>query len=254
MGIETRVPWTTSRITGSPNPPLPYRTERVFPKLQFENPVDLTSASGTQRLFVLELQGKIYSFSGDAAAEKADLLFDLKQSVPEADRAYGMAFHPQFPTNRYCYICYTVGQDIEDGTRVSRFTVSNTDPPVIDPASEQLVITWRSGGHNGGCLKFGTDGCLYISTGDGGPAFPPDPLLSGQDVSNLLACILRIDVDDTDESRSYAIPADNPFVDLAGARGEIWSYGHRNPWRMSIDSANGDLWVGDVGWELWEMV
>jgi len=254
VGIERRVPWTTSRITGSPNPASPYRTERVFPKLEFVNPVVLTNAPGTDRLFVLELQGKIHSFSGDQRAENPDLLFDLKQSVPEADRVYGLTFHPQFQANRYCYICYTIGENIEDGTRVSRFTVSKSDPPVIDPKSEQLVITWRSGGHNGGCLKFGLDGFLYISTGDAGPAFPPDPLMSGQDVSNLLACILRIDVDRTEGIRSYAIPSDNPFIELEGARGEIWSYGHRNPWRMSFDSVSGDLWVGDVGWELWEMV
>lgn len=254
FGIASRVPWTTSRITGSPNPPSPYRTERVFPKLQFVNPVVLTNAPGTDRLFVLELQGKIYSFLGNAAAENPDLLFDLKQSVPATDHVYGLTFHPRFQDNRYCYICYTIGENIEDGTRVSRFTVSDSDPPVIDPTSERLVITWKSGGHNGGCLEFGPDGCLYISTGDGGPAFPPDPLMSGQDVSNLLACVLRIDVDRTEGQRAYAIPADNPFIELDGARGEIWSYGHRNPWKMSFDSISGDLWVGDVGWELWEMV
>ncbi|MDA1053711.1 MAG: PQQ-dependent sugar dehydrogenase [Planctomycetota bacterium] len=254
IGIEARVPWTTSRITGSPHPPAAYGTERVFPKLQFENPVVLTNAPGTARLFVAELQGRIYSFFSDQRSEEPELLFDLKQAVREADKLYGLAFHPQFQANRYCYICYTIGENVEDGTRVSRFAVSKTDPPVIDPVSEQLVITWQSGGHNGGCLKFGLDGFLYISTGDGGPAFPPDPLMSGQDVSNLLACILRIDVDRTAGTRSYAIPADNPFIELEGARGEIWSYGHRNPWRMSVDSVSGDLWVGDVGWELWEMV
>ncbi len=254
VGIESRVPWTTSRITGSPNPPSPYRTERVFPKLQFVNPVVLTNAPGTDRLFVLELSGTIYSFFGTAAVETPDLCFDLKQAVPETGRVYGLTFHPRFQENRHCYICYTIGEDIADGTRVSRFTVSKSDPPVIDPASERLVITWKSGGHNGGCLEFGPDGCLYISTGDGGPAFPPDPLMSGQDVSNLLACILRIDVDRTEGERAYAIPADNPFVELEGARGEIWSYGHRNPWKLSFDPVSGDLWVGDVGWELWEMV
>jgi putative heme-binding domain-containing protein len=254
LGIEARVPWTSSRITGSPNPPSPYRTQRVFPEMQFVNPVVLTNAPGTDRLFVVELGGKIYSFLREPSSEKPELFFDLKQAVPETGRVYGLTFHPHFQANRTCYICYTVGENIEDGTRVSRFSVSKTDPPVVDPSSEKLVITWRSGGHNGGCLKFGPDGFLYISTGDGGPAFPPDPMMSGQDVSNLLACILRIDVDRADENRAYAIPSDNPFVELEGARGEIWCYGHRNPWRMSFDTVSGDLWVGDVGWELWEMV
>jgi putative heme-binding domain-containing protein len=142
---------------------------------------------------------------------------------------------------------------MEDGTRVSRFQVRGS-PPRVDAASEQVLITWLAGGHNGGCLAFGPDGYLYISTGDGGPAFPPDPRKSGQDVSNLLAAVLRIDVDRPDGARPYSIPPDNPFVQLAGARGEIWAYGFRNPWKMSFDPVTGHLWLGDVGWELWEMV
>ena len=70
----------------------------------------------------------------------------------------------------------------------------------------------------------------------------------------MLSCVLRIDVDHRDGNRPYRIPADNPFVAMPGARGEIWAYGFRNPWKMSFDRATGDLWVGDVGWELWEMV
>jgi len=103
-------------------------------------------------------------------------------------------------------------------------------------------------------LKFGPDGCLYISTGDGAPANPPDTQRAGQDITNLLSAILRIDVDHADDGKNYRIPADNPFVDSEGARGEIWAYGFRNPWRMSFDRETGDFWVGDVGWELWEML
>ena len=146
------------------------------------------------------------------------------------------------------------GGQYPEGTRVSRFRVTETDPPRCDPASETIIISWLQGGHNGGCLKFGLDGCLYISSGDGGVAFPPDGLSSGQDMTTLLAKVLRIDVRRQENGRLYAIPADNPFVKLAGARGETWSYGMRNPWKMSFDRKTGDLWVGDVGWELWELV
>ena len=85
-----------------------------------------------------------------------------------------------------------------DGTRVSRFTVTKTDPPRIDPASEEIVITFLGGGHNGGDLHFGPDGMLYISTGDAASPNPPDPLNTGQDCSDLLSSILRIDVDTKD--------------------------------------------------------
>ncbi len=257
FGIARRVPWTTSRIKGSPNPPAPYRLEPVFADLQVTNPVVLTNAPDTERLFVAELSGRIYSFSpqqADAGTLQQHLFFDLAKQVPGADRLYGLTFHPEFAANRLCYICYTVGQNQDHGTRVSSFRVTGTSRPTIDAASEQIVIRWRSGGHNGGCLKFGPDGFLYISTGDAGPAFPPDPLHSGQDVSNLRSSILRIDVDHPTEAQPYSIPADNPFADWEDARPEVWAYGFRNPWKMSFDPPTGSLWVGDVGWEMWEMI
>src|SRR4029079_19463691 len=83
---------------------------------------------------------------------------------------------------------------------------------------------------------------------------PPDPFNTGQDISDLLSSILRIDVDRTDEGKAYAVPKDNPFVSMTSARPEVWAYGFRNPWRMSFDRQTGELFVGDVGWELWESV
>jgi len=95
---------------------------------------------------------------------------------------------------------------------------------------------------------------LYISTGDAGNPNPPDPFNTGQDISDLLSSILRIDVDHKDDGRNYSVPKDNPFVGMADARPEVWAYGFRNPWRMSFDRETGELFVGDVGWELWESV
>ncbi|MDA1049462.1 MAG: PQQ-dependent sugar dehydrogenase [Planctomycetota bacterium] len=254
VGIEKRVAWTTSRITGSPELPLPYVTERVFPALKFNQCLDITTAPGSDRLFVVEQSGKIFSFPNEPDVAAADSVVDLAKDIAGVQAVYALAFHPDFQTNRYCYVCYIKAANLEDGTHIARFRVTDTDPPTIDPASETTIITWLSGGHNGCCLKFGLDGCLYISTGDGSGPNPPDSLRGGQDISNLLSCILRIDVDHADDGKHYRIPADNPFVGLDGARGEIWAYGFRNPWRMSIDRKTGDLWVGDVGWELWEML
>ena len=153
------------------------------------------------------------------------------------------------------YICYVRKNDSPDGSVVSRFTVSRTDPPVIEPKSEQVILKFYSGGHNGGCLEFGNDGYLYISTGDAAVPSPPDVMMTGQDCSDLLSSVLRIDVDHArSPARPYRIPPDNPFVNTPGVRPEIWAFGFRNPWKMSFDRATGDLWVGDVGWELWELV
>ncbi|MDB5384697.1 MAG: yliI 2 [Planctomycetaceae bacterium] len=252
--VPKRTPWTTSRITGSPETPLPYVTEQAFPALKFNQCLDITKAPGSDRLFVVEQGGKIFSFVNQPDVKTADLVVDLAKQVEGVKEVYALAFHPDFEKNGFCYVCYIKAANLPDGSHIARFQMQKTTPPTIDVASEKTIITWLSGGHNGCCLKFGPDGCLYISTGDGSGPNPPDSLKSGQDVSNLMSSILRLDVDHVDGDKNYRIPADNPFVDLKGARGEIWAYGFRNPWRMSFDAKTGDLWVGDVGWELWELL
>jgi uncharacterized repeat protein (TIGR03806 family) len=252
--VGRRIPWTGSKIAGTPEPPPPYTVEPAFPNLKFELPVVLVPAKGTSRLFVGGVKGRIDSFPNDPACRNADLVIDLAKLHPDLTMFYGLIFHPKFDKNRYVYVCYVLKNDLPDGSVVSRFEVSRTDPPVIDPQSERVVLKFWSGGHNGGCLDFGMDGYLYISTGDGAIPSPPDIMNTGQDCSDLLSSVLRIDVDHADAGRPYRIPPDNPFLNLAKVRPEIWAFGFRNPWRMSIDKATGDLWVGDVGWELWELV
>ena len=198
--------------------------------------------------------GRVSSFPDDPQCAKTNLALDLAKLHPDLTAFYGLAFHPRFEENRYLYVCYVLKNDLADGSVVARFTASRTDPPVIDPKSEQVILRFWSGGHNGGCLDFGNDGYLYLSTGDGAGPSPPDTLNTGQDCSDLLSSILRIDVDHPEPGKPYRIPPDNPFIGITGVRPEIWSFGFRNPWRMSIDHATGDLWVGDVGWELWEMI
>src|SRR5262245_28955476 len=226
FGIDKRVPWTTSRVTGSPEPPPPYRTENAFPKLKFDEPLDMEAAPQADRLFVIERYGKIFSFPNDSKVEKPDLFLDLDKVL------YGFACHPQFEKNGFCFVTYILDKEKELplGTRVSRFQVKKDNPWQCDPNSEQVIIEWPSGGHNGGCLQFGSDGNLYIATGDSSGI--ADEYQTGQNIGVLPGKILRINVDAPDPGKPYGIPKDNPFVGVAGARPEIWASWLTQPWKV----------------------
>ena len=247
FSTEHRIPWTTSRVTGTPDPPAPYRTVNAFPKLRLTEPLALTSAPGTNRLFAAEQFGRIVSFENSPAVDSAELALEL-----EGKTFYGLAIHPKFDSNGYVFVTILMDAEAPKGTRISRFKVTERNPPTIDPASETVIFEWRSGGHNGGCIKFGPDGYLYIATGDSSGI--ADQLQTGQDLSNISGAILRIDVDNPTASQRYTIPADNPFVDTENARPEIWAYGLRQPWKFTFDRETGDLWTGNVGQDLWEQV
>ena len=252
-----RTPWVTSKVQGSPEPPAPCGIERVFPRLAFREPVDFAWEPGSQRYWVLQLNGQIFTFANEADPAIAQLVGDLAMIRAAAHlplrQTLGFAFHPGFATNRLVYVCYCHTDGAPDGSQVSRFRITDANPPQLDPDSELPLISWRGGGHNGCSLKFGPDGMLYVSTGDSESPEPPDRLKTGQDISDLLSSILRINVDRPADGRNYSVPQDNPFRERPGARPEVWAYGFRNPWRTSF-GPDGALWVGDVGWELWESI
>lgn len=214
-----------------------------------DNPVDIVHC-GDDRLFIVERDGTIRIIQADGTVLPTPFL-DIDSQVnsnPNEQGLLGLAFHPDYLNNGQFFVNYTIGSE---DSRVSRFTVSDTDPNVADPNSEEILIAqnqpyWN---HNGGCLKFGPDGYLYASFGDGGSG--GDPQDNGQKLSTMLGKLLRIDVDG---ASGYTIPADNPFVGNPDALDEIWAYGLRNPWRFSFDAVTGDIWIGDVGQNAWEEV
>lgn len=253
---EERVPWTSSQVSGSPDPPKPYAAEVIWPQVTFQKGCDIAHLPSRQRIFITEQKGKIWMLPDDLSvpAPEKELFADFSASHDPFESSFSLCFHPDFEKNREVFVFYRINaRGEEDGTRIARFR-TYSDRLELDPASEQILLTFRSGGHNGGHLGFGPDGMLYILTGDAEVPSPPDPLNTGQDNSDLLSCVLRIDVDSPTKGKPYVIPPDNPFVSEAGCRPEIWAYGFRNPWKLCFHPKTGDLWVGDVGWELWEML
>lgn len=247
FNVKRRVQWTTSRIQGTPEPPDEYTTERAFPNLKFVEPISMCLVPGTNSFCVATRRGKIYVFENSTDVKQAPLLIDIGKTV------YGIAFHPNFESNGYFFVSSFANPSRTDptGARLSRFRVNQLGELLASKPSEEIILTWPSGGHNGGCIRFGPDGLLYISVGDGSGI--SDTLLTGQRIDDLSGSILRIDVDHPTAGQLYSIPKDNPFVNTHNARGEIWSYGHRHVWKFSFDDQNR-LWAGDVGQDLWEAI
>jgi glucose/arabinose dehydrogenase len=209
-----------------------------------EEPVAITHAGdGSGRLFVLEQGGRIRLIENDTL--QPDPLLDLSAAISAGGERglLGIAFHPRFKENGLLYLNYTAKRP-NLMSFISEFRFKGA---TIDPQSERVLLTYDQpwGNHNGGQLAFGPDGYLYIGVGDGGSA--NDPQNNGQTLSTLLGSILRIDVDHKSDGQEYAIPADNPFINKANARPEIWAYGLRNPWRFSFDRQTGELYAADVG-------
>jgi glucose/arabinose dehydrogenase/murein DD-endopeptidase MepM/ murein hydrolase activator NlpD len=223
----------------------------AFPSLSFvpvvtglSQPVFVTHAGdGSGRLFVLERAGRIRVINNSGTLLPTPFLdiTSLVGSSGSEEGLLGLAFHPNYETNGLFFVAYT---DTAGNLVLARYSVSS-DSNVANPASAQFVLTIphpTNSNHNGGMLAFGNDGYLYWSTGDGGGG--GDVPNNAQNLNVLLGKILRLDIN---SGSPYAIPPDNPFVGVSGARGEIWDYGFRNPWRFSFDRATQDIYIGDVG-------
>jgi len=231
--------------------------ERAFPNLDFQRLTNMAQPDDDQNhIFITEQPGRIRVFPDNPQATEAKVFLDIRGRVSESaneEGLLGLAFDPKYSANGYFYVYYSAASPRR--SMVSRFSVSQSDPAVADPGSETVIleIPQPFDNHNGGQLAFGPDGYLYIGLGDGGSG--GDPLGNGQNIGTILGAILRIDVESVSEdSRSYTIPPDNPFVGVEGAREEIWAYGLRNPWRFSFDMEMGFLWTGDVGQNRWEEI
>jgi glucose/arabinose dehydrogenase len=206
----------------------------------------LTAPPGdAARLFIVEKTGAIRIIKDGVLLTDPFLDLTSRVSAGSEQGLLGLAFYPDYATSGRFIVHFT---DLEGTTTLSRFQVS-INPDVADPVSELVILTAAQPfpNHNGGQVTFGPDGFLYLGLGDGGGG--GDPHNRGQDLSDFLGSILRIDVRTSDP---YTVPPDNPF--LQSAVPEVWSYGLRNPWRFSFDRATGDLYIADVGELSWEEV
>ncbi|MFD7061455.1 PQQ-dependent sugar dehydrogenase [Streptomyces sp. NPDC059906] len=205
-----------------------------------QNPT--AGAAGPQdTVWIAERAGTVRVLDDDGLGEPVLDISD--ETTTDGERGLlGLAFDERFA---HLYVSYT---DLEGTSTVDEFAVQDG---TVRENTRRTVLTQEQpeSNHNGGAIAFGPDGHLYIALGDGGGG--GDPQGNGQKLDTLLGKLLRIDPQGGDP---YAIPEDNPFADDPDARGEIWAYGLRNPWRFSFDAASGDLLIGDVGQSDWEEI
>lgn len=213
----------------------------------FQKPLYLTHAND-DRLFVIEQAGVVKIIEAGNLQETPFL--DIRNRVGSNSFEQGLlsiAFHPNFPDDNRLFAYYT---DLQGDTYISSFVVRPDNQNLADANSEikLLSVSQPYANHNGGQLAFGPDGYLYAGFGDGGRA--NDPLNNGQNPNTLLGTIIRIDINFS--QNGYSVPSTNPFLGDDKRRNEIWAWGLRNPWRFSFDRLNGDLFISDVGQNIWE--
>jgi len=228
-------------------------------KVTAMRPIVITHANDDSgRIFVATQDGMIHVLPEGAESKKTILFADMREKCAPYKKAneegfLGLAFHPKHAENGKFYVYYTSKADPHTSV-VSELTVDPTDSNKALLETEKVLWKLQQPfpNHNGGTIAFGPDGYLYIGLGDGGSA--DDPFDNGQNLNTVLGSLLRIDVDNASDGKAYGIPKDNPFVGQEDAQPEIFAYGFRNIWRLSFDRETGDLWVGDVGQNLWEEI
>ena len=224
-------------------PPLPaVALEPALGGERFDRPVEVGASPGG-RFFVAEQGGLAHVLRADGSDRR--VLLDVREhiDIEKGEGLLSVALDPGFEGNGRLWAYYFAAGEPPRSV-LARFDVVED---VVNPATrlEVLVLPQPGYNQNGGAIRFGRDGMLYLSLGDGSAA--TDPFENGQDLGTLLGSIVRIDVHESSAAEPYAVPPDNPFVGVEGARDEIWAYGFRNPWRMSFDPEGGALWLGDVG-------
>jgi glucose/arabinose dehydrogenase len=230
----------------------------LYGSLKIERPVSLQiPADGTKRRFLVEQTGRIKILPADESGTEAPVFLDLTDRMAvEKDfeeGLLGLAFHPDFKTNRKFYVSYS-----KQGPKrlvISEFQASAEKANAADPASERILmqIAQPEWNHNSGNLLFDpATGHLYICVGDGG--MKNGVFMLPQKLTQWNGKVLRIDVNSRSEGREYGIPQDNPFVGVPHACEEIWALGLRNPWGAAIDAQTGQFWLADVGQDIFEEI
>jgi len=236
------------RIESMEFTPSNYELIEVFKEIEFNQPLHLTyDYKGGQYIYIVEKQGLIKRISTTNNA--MEIFLDLTKVVDSSENEtglLGMAFHPMFPEDPRLFLYYTEGNKVKI---VSYEIVTSDEENEYVVAAENIVEILEFSqpyvNHNGGHMAFGSDGYLYIASGDGGSKGDPDN--NAQNLTNLLGKILRIDINNRSDNENYSIPVDNPFVNDLDKRKEIFAYGLRNPWKFSFDIYRDLLLTGDVG-------
>src|SRR5687767_7472772 len=238
-----------------------FAIQDAFPGVLFDTPIAVAAPrDGSDRVFVVERAGRIRvgrKFRGGAPVPAPTTFLDISRLMtrPPIEEGHGglvnLAFPPDYAQSGEFYVFYGTGSGTDADpyrTVVAAYRANPSQPDVANPASARVVLSIRKPGkiHYGGGLAFGADGMLLIGVGDAGLHNDPERL--AQDTRVLEAKILRIDPRPSADGRPYSIPRDNPWADgRGGVRPEIFAYGVRNPYRLSVDRTTGTVWMGDLG-------